>query len=55
MHPAAIAGIVLTFAGVAGYVAGVVVPYPGRSFSLTAVMVGLTVLSVGRAAGQEAA
>ncbi|MFC6975941.1 hypothetical protein ACFQL1_16585 [Halomicroarcula sp. GCM10025709] len=55
MHPAAIAGAILTLVGVAGYVVGVAVPYPGRAFSLTAVMVGLSVLSVGRVADQEAA
>jgi hypothetical protein len=55
MHPAAIAGAVLTLVGVAGYVAGVAVPYPGRAFSITAVMVGLTVLSIGRVPGEEEA
>ncbi|WP_324757228.1 hypothetical protein [Haloarcula montana] len=55
MHPAAIAGTVLTLAGAAGYAAGVVVPYPGRAFSITAVMVGLTVLSVGRVSREEEA
>lgn len=41
-----IAGGVLTAAGVVGYLVGTVVPYPGRSFSLTAVLVGLTILAV---------
>lgn len=41
-------GAVLTLAGVLGYAAGVAVPYPGRSFSLTAVMLGATLYAVGR-------
>lgn len=39
-------GLVLLVAGVAGYVAGVVADYPGRAFSVTAVMIGLTLLAV---------
>lgn len=41
-------GLALTAVGLAGYVAGVVVAYPGRAFSLTAVMAGMTLLAVGR-------
>lgn len=33
--------------GIGGYVAGTVVAYPGRAFSLTAVMVGITLSAVG--------
>ncbi|WP_336035346.1 hypothetical protein [Halobacterium yunchengense] len=44
-------GAVATVAGVAGYVAGVLVAYPGRAFSITAVVVGVTLLSV--AAGEN--
>ena len=33
--------------GVAGYVAGVAVDYPGRSFAITAVMLGVTLVAVG--------
>ena len=40
------AGILLTGAGVLGYAAGVVAAYPGRSFSVTAVMLGLTLIAV---------
>ncbi len=40
-------GVALTVAGVAGYVVGVVAPYPGRGFSMAGVMVGLTFLSIG--------
>lgn len=40
-------GGVCTVAGVVGYAVGVVVAYPGRSFSLTALMVGITLLAIG--------
>jgi hypothetical protein len=48
-------GVALTALGTAGYVLGVagedavglVDPYPGRAFSVTGVMVGITLLSVG--------
>lgn len=40
-------GIALTALGLAGYVAGVYVAYPGRAFSVTALMVGVTLLAVG--------
>jgi hypothetical protein len=55
MKAAAVAGALLTIVGLVAYVIGVVAPYPGRAFSLTAVMVGLTVLSVGRVPDQEGA
>ncbi|WP_191965857.1 MULTISPECIES: hypothetical protein [Haloferax] len=41
------AGVVVTVFGVAGYVAGTLVVYPGRAFSLTAVMAGITLWAVG--------
>lgn len=41
-------GGALSLAGVAGYVAGTAVAYPGRSFTVAAVMVGLTLFLVGR-------
>lgn len=34
--------------GLAGYVAGVPVDYPSRAFSTTAVMLGITLVAVGR-------
>jgi len=42
-------GVVLSVAGLAAYVAGVLAAYPGRSFSVTAVMLGLTLVAIGRA------
>jgi hypothetical protein len=40
-------GLALTLAGLAGYVAGVVAPYPGRALSVVGVMVGVTLVAVG--------
>ena len=40
-------GLVLTIGGVAGYLAGLTTPYPGRAFSVTAVMVGVTLAAIG--------
>lgn len=37
----------VTALGVAGYVAGVAVEYPGRAFAVAAVMLGLTLVAVG--------
>lgn len=43
-------GIALAALGIGGYVAGVVVAYPGRAFSITALMVGITLIAVGGSA-----
>ena len=48
-----VAGTVLTLVGIAGYAIGTSVAYPGRSASVTAVMVGLTVAAVGHATPTE--
>jgi hypothetical protein len=42
-----LAGAALSVAGIGGYLAGVAVAYPGRAFSLTAGMVGITLVAVG--------
>ncbi|SEO29016.1 hypothetical protein SAMN04487948_101555 [Halogranum amylolyticum] len=50
-----LAGVGLSTAGFLGYVAGIYVSYPGRSFSITAVMVGITLIAIGhqtRASGE---
>ena len=47
MDSTRLAGLVLTALALVGYVVGVVAPYPGRSISLTGVMVGLTLAAVG--------
>lgn len=41
-----IAGVALCAVGLAGYVAGISVAYPGRAFSVAAVMVGITLLAI---------
>lgn len=43
-------GAVLTLAGFGAYVLGVMTPYPGRAFSVTALMVGITLAAIGRSA-----
>lgn len=40
------AGVLLVAFGLAGYTAGALVAYPGRSFSITAVMVGITLIAI---------
>jgi len=51
------AGLLLTALGVLGYVGGLLVPYPGRAFSVTAVMIGITFVAIsdGRLFGGESA
>lgn len=46
MHWLRAAGLAATGLGLAGYAAGVATPYPGRAFSVTAVIVGITLLSI---------
>jgi len=41
------AGLVLTLGGTAGYLAGLAAPYPGRAFSVTAVILGITLTAIG--------
>lgn len=40
-------GAGLSVLSVAGYLVGVVAAYPGRAFSITGLMVGLTLYAVG--------
>jgi len=47
MDRAFLVGAALSAVGVCGYLAGLVVAYPGRAFSITAVMVGITLVAVG--------
>lgn len=49
MNRLVVLGVLLAVLGVAGYVAGVYVEYPGRGFSVTAVMVGVTLIALRRA------
>lgn len=54
MNRTFVAGVVLTLASLAGYVAGVVAPYPGRAFTLSGLMVGITLLAVSAGDGEGA-
>ena len=49
-----LAGGLMGVLGVVGYVAGIYAPYPGRSFSVTALMVGITLLAIGSADAEVA-
>jgi len=54
MNTLSVLGLGLAVGGAVGYLAGTAVAYPGRAFSLTAVMAGVTLLAVGRSDGTEA-
>lgn len=41
-------GVVLSVVGLVGYGIGVFAPYPGRSASITVVMLGLTLVGIHR-------
>ena len=41
-------GVGLALLGVVGYVAGIAIEYPGRAFSVTAVMVGFTLAAIAK-------
>lgn len=47
MQRRVLAGWGLLVAGLLGYLVGVYVPYPGRAFSLTAIMVGIVFAAIG--------
>lgn len=53
MNVALATGIGLTTVGAAGYLVGLGVAYPGRAFSVSAVMVGITLVAIGRSTGRE--
>lgn len=40
-------GLLVTVGGLAGYLVGVAIPYPGRALSVTVVMVGIAIAAVG--------
>jgi len=42
-------GVACTGLGLVGYLVGVLTPYPGRELTIVAVLVGVTLLSVGGA------
>lgn len=53
MNGGLLAGVGLTVAGLAGYAAGIAMAYPGRAFSLTAIMTGITLVLVSGATEEE--
>lgn len=48
MNRVRLAGFGVATLGVVGYVVGTAVAYAGRAFSLTAVMVGITLVAIAR-------
>lgn len=54
MNTATAAGLGVTLAGLVGYLLGVIAVYPGRAFTVTAVMIGITLLAVGIDGGNDA-
>jgi preprotein translocase subunit Sss1 len=55
MNPTLAAGTGLSVLGFVGYATGIAWSYPGRSFSLAALMVGVTLLAIGRSLDGEVA
>lgn len=49
MDPLRAADILVTLGGLGASAPGVVATYPGRGFSIAAIMVGLTLLAIGGA------
>jgi hypothetical protein len=48
MQRLAAVGVACLLLGLAGYAAGIATAYPGRSFSVTAIMVGIGLTVLGR-------
>ncbi|WP_205427392.1 hypothetical protein [Halorussus sp. MSC15.2] len=48
MNTTLVAGVAFTAAGLVGYLVGLAAQYPGRAFSVTSVMVGITLVAIGR-------
>jgi hypothetical protein len=47
MNRSTLVGAGLSTAGIVGYAAGIYVAYPGRGFTITAVMIGIALLAMG--------
>ncbi|AEN04892.1 hypothetical protein [Halolamina sp.] len=54
MNRGTLLGVGLSLVGLAGYIVGVVVEYPGRAFSLTAIMVGIVLVATARQSAEGA-
>lgn len=48
MNRLLLVGVALLLAGFGGYILGVAIAYPGRSFSVTAIMVGIALIAMNR-------
>lgn len=46
MNAATLIGGLFTLLGLAGYAVGIATPYTGRSFSITLLMIGITVIAI---------
>ena len=53
MNRLVVAGSALFVLGVLGYAAGVIVDFPGRSLSVAAIMVGITLIAIRSADGED--
>lgn len=52
MNGVLLAGLGITVVALVGYVVGVIAPYPGRSFTVAGVMLGVTLLAISRGVDQ---
>ncbi|MDZ7701037.1 MAG: hypothetical protein U5J98_02630 [Halobacteriales archaeon] len=52
MNRFAVLGVALIVAGLGAYVIGLLNPYTGRAFSITLVMVGITLIAIRKAVGE---
>lgn len=46
MNSATSLGLVFTGIGIVGYAVGIPIAYPGRAFSITSIMIGITLLAI---------
>lgn len=51
MNGVLVAGLLVTVISLIGYGLGIVTVYPGRAFTVTGIMLGLTLLAIGRSEG----
>jgi len=51
MNRGTLTGVVLCIAGLGGYAVGVSVAYPGRAFSITALITGIALVTIFREPG----
>ncbi|WP_248517116.1 hypothetical protein [Salinarchaeum laminariae] len=54
MYRVAVVGVVVLVLGLVGYAVGAQTAYPGRAFSVTAIMAGIGLLGLGRSESEVA-